>query len=119
MRKFVHIVPLLAILILGAGCTENPTSPENVITVDIKVNGSDGPVTLSSGESWNYSWTSAGATVCQLTSPTGTSGVTLAGNGGPINPDHPWYPTAGQQITLVFNCSNGNESATDSVVVKI
>lgn len=89
------------------------------ITADIKINGQDGTVTISNGTSWNYSWNSTGATACQLTSPSGVSGITLAGNDGPISTGHPWYPAVGGSTTLTFTCTDGTNTATDSATVRI
>jgi fimbrial isopeptide formation D2 family protein len=90
-----------------------------VVTADIKANGSDGPVTVVNGDSWNYSWTSTNATACTLTSPTGDSGISINGNGGPIPPGHPWYPAVGGSTTLTLNCTNGGSTATDAVVINV
>ncbi|MEX2010480.1 MAG: hypothetical protein WD874_01595, partial [Parcubacteria group bacterium] len=56
--------------------TSAPTPPaSSPVTADIKANGSDGPtVTISSGSSYTYSWSSTNATACQLTSPA-SSGI--------------------------------------------
>lgn len=58
---------------------------QSALSADIKINGSNGPVTITNGQTWNYSWVSNGATACQITTPSGVSGITLAGNDGPIN----------------------------------
>ena len=89
------------------------------VTADIKINNSDGPVVIPNGDSWTYSWSSTNATACTLTSPTGDSGVTIVGNGGPIAPGHPWYPALGSSTTLTINCTNGGSSATDSAVISV
>ncbi|MBX4181602.1 hypothetical protein KW807_01925, partial [Candidatus Parcubacteria bacterium] len=112
---------------LTLNCTDgaNSTSDSVVInvaapaavTVDIKANGSDGPVTINNGDSFTYSWSSTSATACQLTSPTGDSGIATSGTGGPIDPTHPWYPTATSSTTLTLNCTDGLSSASDSVVI--
>ncbi|MDO8565278.1 MAG: peptidoglycan-binding protein [bacterium] len=91
----------------------------SAVTADIKANDSDGPVTITNGTSWNYSWTSTGATACQLTSPSGVSGISLSGNDGPIAPGHSWYPATSTPTTLTLNCTNGTVNATDSVVINI
>ena len=90
-----------------------------VVTADIKANGSDGPVTITSGDSWNYTWTSSNATSCQLTSPSGVSGVSLSGSDGPIAPSHPWYPSTSTPTTLTLNCTDGTTTATDAVVINV
>ncbi len=89
------------------------------VTADIKANGSDGPVTINNGTDYNYSWTSTGATACTLTAPNGVSGISIAGNGGPISPGHPWYPAIGAPVTLTLNCTDGTNTATDSVVIGV
>lgn len=95
------------------------TAPE-VVTADIKANGSDGPVTINSGDSWNYSWTSSNATACVITSPTGPTGsLEAVGSDGPIGPDHPWYPTVGSSTVLTLDCTNGVDSASDSVEIRL
>ena len=89
------------------------------ISADIKANGSDGPVTINDGDSWNYTWTSDSATACTLTAPTGDSGISLSGSGGPIDSGHPWYPAVGTPTTLTLNCTNGSNTASDSVVINL
>src|SRR3989344_3015407 len=93
--------------------------PPAAVTADIKANGSDGPVTINDGDSWNYTWTSDSATACTLTAPTGDSGISLSGSGGPIASGHPWYPVVGTPTTLTLNCTNGTDTATDSVVINV
>ncbi len=88
-------------------------------SVDIDINGSDGPVTITDGDDWNYSWTSSGATACEITSPTGTSGVSLSGSGGPITPSHAWYPSVGSPTTLTLDCTDGTSSVSDSVTINV
>ncbi|MCR4279321.1 MAG: hypothetical protein NUV78_01130, partial [Candidatus Zambryskibacteria bacterium] len=89
------------------------------IDADIKANGSNGPVTITQGDSWVYSWTSSSATACQLTAPGGESGVDLNGNGGPIPADHPWYPSIGNPTTLTLDCTDGVNSESDFVVINV
>ena len=111
-------------------CTNGVTSISDSVTIalaatppaviaDIKANGSDGPVTVVNGDSWNYSWSSTNATACQLTSPSGVSGVTLSGTDGPIASSHPWYPTVGSSTTLTLDCTDGVTSDTDIVVINV
>jgi hypothetical protein len=88
-------------------------------TVDIDINGSDGPVTITDGEEWSYSWTSADATACEITSPSGVSGVALSGSGGPIGTAHVWYPDVGDSTTLTLDCTNGIDSVSDSVTISV
>lgn len=103
-------------IVLFAGI---PLTSFAAVSADIDINGSDGPVTITDGDDWNYSWTSSNATACQLTSPSGTTGVTLAGNGGPITSGHAWYPSVGGSTTLTLNCTDGTDSASDSVTISV
>ncbi len=106
-------------MLIGAPITINCPGTPAAVTVDIKANSSNGPVTITNGEEWNYSWTSTGATACVITAPTGDSGISTSGNGGPITPAHPWYPTLTAPTTLTINCTNGTNSASDSVVIGV
>src|SRR3989344_1312204 len=103
----------LVVAIFFAGI---PSSVFAAHIVDIKVNDSDGPVMVS-GEEFVYSWTSTEATACTLTSPTGVSGISLAGVGAPIPSEHPWYPTTATSTTLTINCTNGTSTVSDLVVI--
>src|SRR3989344_7084740 len=105
----------LVVAIFFAGI---PSSVFAAPIVDIKVNDSDGPVMVS-GEEFVYSWTSTEATACTLTSPTGVSGISLAGVGAPIPSGHPWYPTLSNPTTLTFDCTDGTNNSTDTVVINL
>ena len=96
-----------------------PLSVSAAAAVDIKINGSDGPVTITEGAQFSYNWTSSDSTACILTSPTGDSGIALSGTGGPIGSGHSWYPTVATSTTLTINCTNGTSTTTDSVVVNL
>ena len=61
---------MAAVLISGL-----PISASAALGADIKANGSDGPVTITNGDSFTYSWSSSNATACTLTSPTGDSEI--------------------------------------------
>ena len=89
------------------------------VGADIKANGSDGPITINNGDSWDYSWTSTDSTACTLSSPTGDSGISLSGSGGPIPSGHPWYPSTTTSTTLTLNCTDGTLTTTDSVVIQL
>jgi hypothetical protein len=87
------------------GTTPPPAAP----TADIKADGSDGPITVSSGSSATISWTSSNATGCSVTpgSGTGTSG---SQSSGPLS--------IGTTFTL--NCTGaGGATASDQVVVNV
>lgn len=90
----------------------------SVPTVDVKANGSDGPVIITQGDSYTYTWVSANATACQQTTPT-VSGTTLSGASGPISPGHPFYPSLNSPTTITFVCTDGVNTATDSVVINL
>ena len=103
----------------GGGGGGGGGSATTTVTADIDANGSDGPVTITSGNSYSITWTSTGATACQLTSPSGVSGVSLSGSDGPVNPGHPWYPGTSTPTTLTLNCTNGSVNTSDSVVINL
>ncbi len=88
------------------------------VTVDIKANGSDGPVTITNGDSYVYNWTSSNATTCDFTSPFPSS-VTLSGSNSVAAGSAFYYPTSGSPVTITVTCSNGSTSATDSVVIQL
>jgi hypothetical protein len=100
-------------VVVSIGSTPTGTLP----TADIKANGSDGPVTINQGDSYTYSWTSANASSCKLVAPT-NSGIPLVGSDGPIDSTfNLFYPTASSSVTLTINCTDGTNTAIDSVVV--
>ena len=110
----------------GIDCGSSPSTPPPAPlppptpispTLDIKINGSDGPVSINNGTDWTYSWVSNNATACTITSPSGVSGVSVSGTGGPISPSHPWYPAVGGLTTLTLSCTNGGTVTNDSVTV--
>jgi hypothetical protein len=90
------------------------TSP--AVSVDIVANGSDGPLTLTNGAPYIYSWSSQNATACEFTSPSYSS-VSVSGSSTSITPGHPFYPPNGGSITLTITCVNSTSTATDSVTV--
>jgi hypothetical protein len=106
---------MLIAVIVGSSL---PVSVFAALSADIKVNGSDGPVTINSTESFTYSWSSTDATACQMTSPI-TSGVTLSGTGAPLNPGDQFYPAVGSSVTLTLVCTDGTNNSTDSVTVNV
>lgn len=88
-------------------------------TVDIKANGVDTTLTITPGETYVYTWTSANATACQMTTPV-QSGVNLAGTSVAIGPGSPFYPPGiGQDVTITIVCTNGTQNATDSVIIHL
>ncbi|MBX4200468.1 hypothetical protein KW790_03365, partial [Candidatus Parcubacteria bacterium] len=100
----------------------DPSSPstgtDDVISIDVKANASDGPVVINQGDTYTYSWVSNGATSCLQTSPV-NSGISLVGQSASITPGHPFYPTASSSTTITVTCNNGVASATDSVVISL
>jgi hypothetical protein len=84
-------------------------------SVDLKANNSDGPVTISSGNGVNLSWTSTGATTCTLKPgryETGQNETNLPGSGS-------GYTTA-LSIDTVFTLSckgYGDDVFSDTVSV--
>jgi uncharacterized protein YgiM (DUF1202 family) len=92
---------------------------------DIKANGSDGPVTLSSGQNLDLSWTNNGNLVgnpqCTLasqgTSPPFSSGVISNSSTNLFTPSHPYYPKA--NTTYTISCSVNSTTSQDSVAVNL
>ncbi|GEM_PF-3088487 len=120
----------------GAGGTATDSvvvNPTAEFLVDIKVNNSDGPITVNNGGSANLTWVSANASSCTLTKSTFCVGC---------NPDYETkdipetiqahkFPYSSKAVTLAYNrytpkagytftCkdSNGN-SKSDTVVINI
>ncbi len=92
--------------------------PPALPTIDVKANGSDGPVTLNSGDTYTYTWNSTNATACEQTSPV-TSGITLNGASATIALGDSFYPSTTTPVTITVSCTNGTDNATDSVVVNL
>ncbi len=90
----------------------------NQVSVDIVANGSNGPLTLTNGETFVYTWNSTNATYCEFTSPA-SSGASVTGTSATIAPGHPYYPTVGGSKTFTITCTNSTGSATDSVTVNV
>jgi len=84
----------------------SPTSP----SVDIKANGSNGPITIGYNTAATISWSSTNATSCTVAFPpgswSGTSGTQGTGN-----------LTSGRTYNL--SCTGSGGSAQDSVVVNV
>ena len=83
-----------------------PTVP----TVDLKLNGQDGPVSLTSGATGILSWTSQNATTCN------------ASNGwvGMKNPNGSEYTAPlSSNTTFTITCTGSGGTATDSVTVNV
>ncbi len=92
---------------VSAQTTVVVTTPTQMPTVDIKANGSDGPISVAYNSSATLSWNSTNATSCSV-SPNG------------------WTGTSGSQSdTITFSktysitCSNTRGSASDSVTVNV
>lgn len=71
------------------------TSPSTSPTVDLKINNSDGPLSISSGQSIYGNWTTGGVGACVLyTGEQYWSGVEAGiGSFSTISPGHSLYPT--------------------------
>ncbi len=90
---------------------------DTIVTVDIKANGSDGPITITDGDSYTYNWTSSNATSCQLTSPV-NSGIPLSGF-DIVLPGSPFYPAIGAPMILTVVCTDGLTTGTDAVIINL
>lgn len=85
----------------------SPTQPPPIPSVNIRANGSDGPITVASGATAGVSWSSSNATSCTV-SPTGWTGT-----GGLET------ITARTTATYTANCAGAGGSASDSVLVNV
>jgi len=87
-------------------------APTTDISIDLKVNNSDGPLVLTSGQSASLTWNVTNATSCDLS---GWGGVPVS-TGLIIFPvGHALYPTsAGKTYTLI--CSNATYGKTQDTV---
>jgi hypothetical protein len=82
-----------------------------VPSVDIKANGSDGPITISNGSSATLSWTSSNADSCSASN---------AWSGGKATGGSQSTGSLGQgSYTYTITCSNGSGSSNDSVTVNV
>jgi len=89
--------------------------PAPILAVDLKAEGSDGPVTLLQDDNLHLSWTTSNASSCQFIAPF-QSGVGTFG-GTTLSPIHPSYPaTSGTTYTIECNDAQGN-TESDSVTV--
>jgi hypothetical protein len=98
----------------GSGGSVTDSVSVNVITptiqsptADIKVNGSDGPISVPATSGVNLTWASTNATSCSV-SPGGYSGLTGTQTTSAIE--------AGR--TFVLSCTGPGGTKTDNVVVK-
>lgn len=89
--------------------TPPPPPPPPLPTVDIKANGSDGPVTIEYGTSATINWSSTDASSCSVApnnwTETSNTGITT-GN-------------LTSSETYILTCTGSEGSATDSVIVNI
>lgn len=105
----------------GGNCSDSvsvtvTTPPPGGPTVDVKGNGSDGPVTLISGQNLTVSWIATNAVFCEYTSPFSSGLAGLSGS-DTFYPGHPYYPSA-SGTTYEVRCRNAsNVWASDSVTV--
>ncbi len=79
------------------------------VTVDLKINGSDGPLNLGSGN-MTLSWTTSGASSCTATGP-GWSGARPTSSAGETIPAFTG--------TYTLTCTNGSVDGSDSVDVAL
>jgi hypothetical protein len=80
-------------------------------TVDLRVNGSNGPLSLSSPASYILSWTSTNSASCTAS---GSWSGAQATNGSQSVSN-----VGGGMYTYTFTCSNPSGSASDSVTVNV
>lgn len=85
-------------------------------TVDLKVNGSDGPITINSGSSAALTWTSQNAATCSASSSPATS---FAGSRAVQNTAGEFTGALTQATTFTILCSNAVTSVSDAVTVNV
>jgi len=101
----------------GAGGTATDSVQVNIATtpsptVDIKANGSNGPITVAYGGSATLSWTSTNATVCTAYNAPGWGGMkNIFGTQQMAN--------LTSSATFMITCANAGGTATDSVTVNV
>lgn len=93
-------------------CSASRLSP--VPTVDLKINGSDGPVPLSFGDTRTITWTSTDATSCEATSSDGFAGPKSISSGST-----PELRGATATSDHTLTCTGPGGSASDSVQVNV
>ena len=80
-------------------------------TVDLKVNGSNGPLNLGAPGSYTLSWTSTNAASCSASSSWSGAQVT--------NGSQPYSNVGSGSYTYTLTCTNPSGSASDSVTVNV
>ncbi len=106
----------MMVFVLGASFPLGALA-DTIVTVDIKANGSDGPITITDGDSYSYDWSSLNASSCQITSPA-NSGIPLSGS-DTVLPGSPFYPAVGAPMILTVVCTDGSTTATDAVTINL
>ena len=95
-------------IVINVNDPATPTAP----TVDLKINNSNGPVSLLTGASANLSWTSSDATTCTASGAwSGSKSVNSTESTGALN-------TVGA-FTYTLTCTGAGGSANDSVTVNV
>lgn len=113
-----HTINIYAIDLNGDGNPQITYSPISSLvcappTVDIRANGSNGPISINYNTSATLSWTSTNATSCALF----VNGL----NTGWTGTTQPNVPTGNMTSSNTYrvDCSGGNGTATDSVIINI
>ena len=106
----------------GGPKPEPTASAPAPVTVDLKINSSDGPVVaIANNSPLSYMWVSANATTCEFSSPL-QSGVAIFGS-SIVTPPNPYYPTPEEPKTFSLTCwqkaDKTGGSATDNITVSI
>ncbi|OGE87987.1 MAG: hypothetical protein A3J07_02130 [Candidatus Doudnabacteria bacterium RIFCSPLOWO2_02_FULL_49_13] len=118
-----HTINMYAIDLNSGGNPDLIYSPVSAFvcalpTVDIKANGSDGPISINNNTSATLSWTSINTTSCSL----------YVTGGGLNNADTGWTGTAQPSVatgnmttnnTYRVDCTGANGTATDTVIINI
>lgn len=86
--------------------------PAPVLTANLTINGSDGPVSVASGSSLSLSWISSNTTSCTAWGSGWSAGGAVAINGSATT-------TANQSDTYILQCTNGSTTVTDMVQVNL
>jgi len=90
-----------------------PPTPAPIPSVNLKVNGSDGPVTAKAGDSVLLSWTTSAVTSCTASGTSGWNGAKGYGSA-----QDSWIVKPGS-LTYTLMCTGPNSAqASDQVTVK-
>lgn len=95
----------------------NQSQVINPPTVDLKVNGSDGPITINNGSSATLTWISNNTTACSASASPVSS--TWTGSKAINNTSGESTGSLNQNTVFAITCTGSGGSASDSVIVLV